>query len=132
MEEGLYKPEEVLYEPEEVLYEPRDYIINIGDVSNLGRILPPNKLGVYSHTSSRCFDFIISQIQKIHLFYKPLLWIRADSFDSNTFTVTTLGFRYKIYIYVDIESDTYIVEFVNVNMPEHVISNIFEKLRATL
>jgi hypothetical protein len=132
LESGLYKAEkESLYQAEkEDLY--RDYIINIREVCKLGRVLPPNQLGVYSHISSRSFDFIISLIYKIHLFYKPFLCIYLDSFDPNTFTVSTLGLSYKIYIYADIESDTYIVEFVNINMLEHVISIIFEKLCAEI
>jgi hypothetical protein len=115
---------------EEESNSPNDFIINIPGFVKTGMILPPNKLGTYSCVSLKSFESIIMQIQKIHSLYCPLIWLHSDSYDPNTFTVTTLGIAtsYKIYVYADIESDTYIVELININMPENIILSIFKKI----
>lgn len=115
-------------------YDSDHYVIDIPDQYEykVGLTLPPNQLGTYSRVSYKSFDSIVNQIQKIHSTYRPFLWVCSDICEPGIFTVTTLGLSYKIYIYTDLESDTYIVELVNVNMPGSVISNIFEKLTQVL
>lgn len=117
---------------EEGYYNPDHFVINIPTQYKTGLVLPLNRLGTYSFISHKSFESIENQIQKIHLIYRPFIWILSDPYNQGIFTVTTLGMSYKIYIYSDIESDTYIVELVNINMPNHVISSIFDKLCGVL
>lgn len=108
------------------------YSITIPGVYKSGCVLPPDKFGTRSCVSYKSFEYIAKQIQKIHLNYSPFLWIKPDLDDPGTFVVKSFYTSYKIHIYADLESDTYIVGIINTNMPEHVVSSIFESIRSVI
>ena len=128
MEEGLgFSPQYEIRNQVEDADASQDYIIDIPNQYKIGRILPPNKLGSFHFFSSRSFEFIVYQIQKVHNAFKPFLWVYSD-INTNKFTIISFYTSYNIYIYADIESNMYIIEFINVNMSEEIFSKIYKEL----
>jgi hypothetical protein len=112
---------------EGIEYPIPDFIINIPRSYKSG-ILILEKLGPLNISTTRSFESIISVIQKIHDNFKPFLWLHFDPQNENILTATCLHMSYKIYIYIDIESNIYIIDLVNVNMLEDVILKVFSEL----
>jgi len=92
----------------------------------------PEKLGLFNISTTRSFESIISVIQKIHEKFKPFLWLHFDPQNQNILTATCLHMSYKIYIYIDIESDMYVIDIVNVNMLEDVVFRVFTELNTKI
>jgi hypothetical protein len=108
-----------------------DFIINIPD-QHRNCLTVPQNLGPLNIRTNASFEFINEQIQKIHKEFKPFLWLHQDPHNDFVFTITCLHMSYKISIYVDLESDSYVVEVLNVNMLGDVVSRIFEELKKKL
>jgi hypothetical protein len=108
-------------------YSKLDYVINISESYKSGIAFPEN-LGAFNYSTTRSFESIIKVIKKIHENFKPLLWLHFDPQNKNILTATCLHMSYKIYIYNDIESNMYIIDFVNVNMLEDIFSRVFTDL----
>lgn len=89
----------------------------------------PAKLGPYNISTTKSFEYIIQVIQKIHENFKPFLWLHFDPLNQNILTTTCLHMSYKIYIYVDLESNMYVIEMVNVNMLEDVFTRVWNELK---
>jgi hypothetical protein len=114
--------------------DKQDFIINIPISTKkckIGKMLP-NKLGEYSFMTTKSFEFIIKKIEKIHNQLKPLLWLCPNSSEIGSFTVSSFHMSYKIYIYVDVESDAYIVEIININMYDNILTDVFKQLVSEL
>ncbi len=107
-----------------------DYVIDIVSPKHYkSGMSVPVDLGLYNISTTRSFESIIQLIQKIHVNFKPFLWLHFDPQNANILTATCLHMSYKIYIYVDLESDMYVIELVNVNMLDDVFLRVWMDLQ---
>lgn len=107
------------------------FVINIPGCSKYGMAVPTN-LGNYHLSTTRSFESIIGQIQKIHTHFKPFIWLHYDPLDQNILTVRCLHMSYRIYIYVDLESDMYIIDLVNINMLDDIFFRVWNEMKIRL
>jgi hypothetical protein len=112
-------------------YEPTSFFINIyNNIDTTKQI--PNILSKYNFITTKNYDFIKLCILQIHSEYSLFLNCKQKDNDIYCFEVNIFNHKYLINIYKDIESKTFIVEFININMLEDIFKLMFNKIKICL
>jgi len=115
-------------------YESQSIYINIDDDYNyIDKIkLIPEILNKYNFNTNKNYDFIKLCILQIHSEYSLFLNCKQKDDDIYCFEVNIFNHKYLINIYKDIESRTFTIEFININMLEDIFKLIFKKIKNCL
>jgi hypothetical protein len=114
-------------------YESHSIYINIDNYDYIDNIkLIPDTLSKYHFITTKNYDFIKLCILQIHSEYSLFLNCKQKNNDIYCFEVNIFNYKYNINIYKDIESKTFIIEFININMLEDIFKLIFKKIKVYL
>jgi len=92
----------------------------------------PLNISVYNFTSNKNYESIKNIILKIHSNYSMFLNCKQKENNIFCFEITCFNFKYIINIYKDIESNFFVIEFININMIENIFKLLFTKTKTNL